>query len=369
VDAEDLGVLGFAWAFFYFVEALSGGGLLSAFVQCDTVGVKRRSSFFWLSLFLGIVGFVVMLALGLVVSNYVEIEYVFNAFLCLAAVLFFRMCGATHRAALLRGQRQRAIASSSLVASVLCSCLGVWLAVSGMGIWALLLKNLLQAIIENILIIVIDPWKPRQALDLEFIRYIIVFSMPIIGVQLVRLSVLLGQTTAIGICLGISALGLFEIVRKVPDVTVQFLGTMFSRFLIPFVSERRRFGKPLRGMFNLLFSVGIFSSTVMLFCIYPYADNIVIRIYGEQWVSGGMLFFFMMACALSTIVQYSLHSFIISLGHSRCSIVELCYLLVAFPFFFCALQFSLELAFCVLSLFYIGSSLHLYFYGRSKLSL
>ena len=325
--------MGLAWTFIYFVETLSGNGLVSAFIQYERINAVRKATFFWLCQFSGVISALLVLILGVVAESVFGRAGITSICGCLGCLIIFRMSGLAHRSMVLREQRQGVLASRALISNVLSSGLGVYLALSGFGIWALLWKNVLQAFLHSAFIIMFNPWKPVRALDCSFTAHLFQFSLPLVGAQLVRMGIFSAEQVGQG---------------------------LIERFLFPLNAEKVRRGERLSSLYRRFSIFSLVVASMALSIIYPFSSHIVIGLFGSQWADLGFVFF--LSCVVTTLSIYKgfIQSFLVSLGRSRAAVVDVYYMLGALPLFFFVLRWGLDEALMITIITHLTACIHLH---------
>ena len=233
VDLADMGMISLAWTVLYFIEALMSGGIALACIQHQTSNAVTKSTFFWICVISGIIGFLLMCAAG--VTGEVLLDYSdFSSFASFIGVIYLlRMLGGSHQMILVREQKQSALAVRTLVAAALSAFLGIYLALNGLGIWALLWRNASEAALKTVLCIVCDYWKPLWCFDRVYSKEIIGRAMALIGSAVGKLAIGSSQQIAITSTLGLDILGGVEVAKRLPVIIRQSSGTIISRFSLP----------------------------------------------------------------------------------------------------------------------------------------
>ena len=360
VQPAELGILGLAWTFIYFVETLSGNGLVSAFIQYERINAVRKATFFWLCQFSGVFSALLVLILGVVAESVFGRAGITSICGCLGCLIIFRMSGLAHRSMVLREQRQGVLASRALISNVLSSGLGVYLALSGFGIWALLWKNVLQAFLHSAFIIMFNPWKPVRALDCSFTAHLFQFSLPLVGSQMVRMGIFSVEQVGVGSVLGLKMLGSLEVARRLPDIALQVGQGLIERFLFPLNAEKVRRGERLSSLYRRFSIFSLVVASMALSIIYPFSSHIVIGLFGSQWADLGFVFF--LSCVVTTLSIYKgfIQSFLVSLGRSRAAVVDVYYMLGALPLFFFVLRWGLDEALMITIITHLTACIHLH---------
>lgn len=359
-DATDLGVLGLAWTFLYFVEALSSQSLSVAVIQSKAQGIKEHSTFFWLCGASAILGTVAMGCVGAVAWLGYEQDLLGQAAITIGVIFAIRMLGTTHKTVLLREQQQRTLSTNSLIASAVSALVGITLALSGFGIWALLIRNAIQSILESILNCCTQTWKPRPQFDSSYAKQLIRFSAPLASAQIGNLGILMAQQSGISMILGLNTLGMLEVARRIPDMGYQLFVAVTGRFWFPLIAEKERNTESTKKLYQHV-ALGLTIGALGLVAIvFPFREQLMGLIFGQQWIHTGNLFCLLLVVFGINTIQEITKSNLVAKGFTQASLIRLYYGLLNLPIFLSLLYYaSLDMALTCSILIQFLCALHL----------
>jgi O-antigen/teichoic acid export membrane protein len=359
-DASELGVLGLAWTFLYFVEALSSQSLSIAVIQGQSQGIKEHSTFFWLCCASAILGTVAMGCVGAVAWLRYEQDLLGQAAITIGVIFAIRMLGTAHKTVLLREQQQRALSTNSLIASAVSALIGITLALSGFGIWALLIRNATQSILESILNCCTQTWKPRPQFDSSYAKQLIRFSAPLASAQIGNLGILMAQQSGISMILGLNTLGVLEVARRIPDMGYQLFVAVTGRFWFPLIAEKERNTECTKILFKRVTLALTIGALGLVASIFPFREQLMGLIFGQQWSHTGNLFCLLLVGFAINSIQEITKSSLIAKGFTRASLIQLYYSLLNLPLFLTLLLYtSLETVLICTILIQLSCTLHL----------
>lgn len=359
VDMAALGVLGLAWTFLSFVEALSANAIGGAIIRHPELKDSQRDTYFWICQISAVLGLLTMVLVSLS-AQAISRPLFAEVSLFLGIIFLCRICFGAHRVIHIRNEKQVLLSSAGMVSALLASTVGILLALKGYGIWALLWRALLQALINGVICLRYHYWRPSWTFDRSFARHLIAFSAPLVGGQLGRMSTALAQQLLIGGLMGLNTLGLIEVARRLPEITNQMTMNVLSRLWGPLIARRHRDNLDIQ---RLCMKSALFATIALigaLGLIYPLSDEILGLIFGAQWETAGFLFATICAITGVSLIQRILLSYLITIGKPRYAWLELIYLAAALPgFAFLLLKGEMNPAFLSLLLFQIIGLLNL----------
>jgi PST family polysaccharide transporter len=133
---------------------------------------------------------------------------------------------ATVQTALLRrAMRFRAIAIRSILGRTTGAALGIGLALSGFGVWSLVVQQLAGALITNVALAAHSPWRPRLKFSLARLRDLWSFGFQVSASQTINGMAEQAMTFLVGMLFGATALGYFTIAWRVVQLIRALIGS------------------------------------------------------------------------------------------------------------------------------------------------
>ncbi|CUH42217.1 lipopolysaccharide biosynthesis protein [Ruegeria atlantica] len=115
--------------------------------------------------------------------------------------------------------------------------ISILLAVLGFGVWSLVLGHLIGAIAATVAAWIMRPWWPTRRPDFERFRYIAHFGAHLIGAQTINATPRLLDNLLIGKILGASALGIYSLAYRIPELGIKSFTNVAGFVLHPVMSN------------------------------------------------------------------------------------------------------------------------------------
>ena len=284
LDPASFGLVALAALFVAVLAVFVEQGFTQALVQRQTIEDAHLDTAFWTNLS---VSAVLAVALALTAGFLAEAlsEQELGPVLCaLSLSLILGAFSAVQLAILQRDMRFRALTTRSLVGTAVGGALGVGLAWTGYGVWALVAQTLVAQGVTAVGLWNTTGWRPRARFSLDHLRELWGFGLNVLGSKLVNLANTKAASFAIAIALEKQALGLYTVAARVETtlsgllvntITQVSLATL-SRFQGDLARFRRIYFAGVR--LTAAFAVPAFLGVAVL------ATEIVSSILGPQWI-------------------------------------------------------------------------------------
>ena len=366
-DLFEMGTLGLAWTVLYFIEALASGGFNDTYVQHKRSDDITKSTFFWICVTSGTCGFTLMIFAGMFGDLLIKDSDFQQIASFLGAIFLLKKLGGAHQTVLVRAQAHGALAIRTLVASSISAFLGVYFALEGFGIWAILWRNALEAFLRSVFCLFYSFWRPLWCFDIQFAREIVIPALPIVGSSVAKLAIGSTQQIAVSSILGLNVLGGIEVAKRLPVIFQQSSGAVISRFMKPFLSERVRKNLDNAQIILCSLKVGVAVAVIALTAVFFLKESLLGWIFGEQWVTFSDLFFILMVWTTSSIFISFFGSVLTAYGSFKASTVDFVYKLCSFPLFVSLLFYSVNLSYATICAFQAVCAIHMFHLVRKKI--
>ncbi len=368
VDAKEVGILGLAWTVVFFFEALTVTALIPAYLQNRRSDILIRSTFFWICSIAGLVSGLIMLIAAFAIPGIRETPHLPGVISAVALIFAVRMLGTAHQSVLLKDQQQGFVAARTTVSAVIGSVVGICLAVSGFGVWSLLLRDIISSVIDAAGSLLYRRWIPVMRINRKMAKEMIRFSRSLVITQFGKMFIITAQKFVVLNSLGLSAVGRLEIARKIPDTGYQMVAAVNERFLLPFAAAKNRKEKGLHKLYLQLSAAATVAVAIGLAITFPLKEWIITLAFGKQWAGSGMLFFLVLAGTSVTLVKSIQEILLTAAGAPHLSLIGLWWMIGSFPFFYLGSLVNLETACLTLAVCQTLSLIHFFFIGNSHFS-
>ncbi|MBN2117166.1 MAG: lipopolysaccharide biosynthesis protein [Anaerolineales bacterium] len=159
----------------------------------------------------------------------------------------------------------------------------VILALTGFGVWSLVLPGLFLAPLRVGMVMLMARWMPRLPLRIPLWRSVFHFSINIIGANLANTISAEGDTLIIGKTLGVELLGLYNLAWQGANLVGRNVTSTIGKLAMPALSAVSQDKARLRQAFNRMLRLLAIVSFPLLMGLFVVADLFVLVVYGPQW--------------------------------------------------------------------------------------
>ena len=287
LDQEAFGVVALAMAYVTFLELVVRVGFTEVIVQQQELSELDKDTAFWMSLFLGLVGLVLSWLLAPVAAGWSGNEELESILKWLAIGIIPLALTRVQHGVLARQMHFRSLAIRRLVGVGVGALAGVVCAISGLGVWSLVVQQLVTRLVDFLTLYWVVNWYPRIRFSTHSLGNMFHFSWKILGINIVHVSSSQADKFIIGHFLGVGALGVYVIGRRIIEVIMRLLSSVIGRVALSAFSriqnEDRRLARASLAVAQLTFAVGF---PILIFIAYAGAD-INLIIFGQKWEEAG----------------------------------------------------------------------------------
>ncbi|HOO77005.1 MAG TPA: oligosaccharide flippase family protein [bacterium] len=287
---EYFGAIVFSSAILNFLNLVGRWGTEAAIVQEGNQDHRLADTIFTLTIVYGL--FMLMLVPGVVVllraigklgNSPRDIRLIIVLF-CLTPPVVFKIFSSVSRDVMLRSMLLQRMGMVELVGTAGAAVAGIVTALSGLGIWSLVIFHVLLNFLPALGYFLYSPYRPRLGWSKETARWFFSFGSKLFQASILQQVVTDGDELVIGTLKGDTALGIYNQAWKLSDIfQTLFITTLnratlatFSRGSISIPSKARAFEFVSRCLFR-------FFLPFYLLMAY-YARELIVGILGIQWM-------------------------------------------------------------------------------------
>ena len=282
---DEFGVYALALAIVGTVNMVLFQGFGDALIQVETLDEKYTSTVFWTNMMLALGMFLllqIIAVFGPALFNEPMIRPVIAwlSLLCLPRALI-----SVHSALFRRQLDLRIFAIRTLLGYLIGGTVGVVLAVAGWGVWALVVSQLVQAVVVVVVMWRSSDWRPQLLFSTSAFMELLHFSKHFMAASVIRSCIDDFGSVLIGLSLDVTAVGYYALALRVIRVAITVTMTPLQLVMMPVLSriahDRAKFGAAYTDMV-------VMASTVWVPAVAGLgllAPDLVPMVFGGHWDS------------------------------------------------------------------------------------
>lgn len=278
----DFGLVALALTFISFLDMLGNLGMAETLVIIDEREVEEKAeTAFAVIVALGVLLTGVAAAVGPLAADIYGEHQLVVILPVLGATFLLKSLGSAHYALAQKRMDFRARTGAELAEVVARGTVGIVLALTGAGVWALILGYVAGQLVMTSVLWVLVPWRPRLRPQRAHLRQLFGFGGALTGIRIVAALNLSVDRLVIGKVLGAAPLGLYSLASRLPELVLINLTTVAGGVLFPAFAAVER-PKLARAM--------VTSLRYALLLVLPFgallgvlAGSVLVAVFGDQW--------------------------------------------------------------------------------------
>ena len=207
---EDFGIVAITTVFMTLANTIIDTSFSSAVIQRNTLDQKLISSIFYANLVLSVFVYFVLFFTAPVISVFYQEPILVTIIRIQGLKVIFSGIYSIPQAFLNRKMKFKTLFVCSFIGTIGQAVIGISMAMSGAGIWALVISTLASSIIAGGAIIIMEPWRPSLFFSFKMVKKALSFSSKVLIIRVLRKLFYNVRVLAIGKVYDTQILGFFN---------------------------------------------------------------------------------------------------------------------------------------------------------------
>lgn len=337
---EQFGTIAIVMVFINLAQVFVQSGFNTALIQKKDADEEDFSSIFYLSLGISGILYIVIYLSAPYIAGFYDDHILVPVLRVLSLTLFAGAFNSIQNAFVSRNLLFKKLFKSSLGAILISGIIGILAAYQGLGIWALVIQQLVNQISITIIMWFAVKWRPKLVFSLSKVRELFSFGWKLLASSLLNVLYMDLRTLIIGRIYTPSTLGYYNRGQQFPNVIVSNIDGSIQSVMLPTLSAHQDNRKRVKEMMRRAIVSSSFLVFPMMIGMAVVAEPLVKIVLTDKWLpSVPFLQIFCISYALMPIHTANLQA-INALGRSDMflklevikKIIGLIILMITIPF-------------------------------------
>lgn len=281
---EDYGIIAIVNVFILLARILVENGLNTALVQKKDADDLDFSTVFVANLILSVLLYIVLYSLSPLIAQFFYMPELKLVIRVLSVIVLFSAVNSLQQAFIQKHMLFRKMFMSSLAGIFISGAIGIILAYSGRGVWALVFQQLINQLILTIMLFIQIKWKPSLKFSFERLKSLFSFGWKVLVSSIVTTLYNNLRTLIIGRFYSASALGFYNRGQQFPMLAVENIVSSIRTVLFPTFSLHQDNLKTIKLMMKRSISIGVYLIAPMMIGMMAIAENLVVVLLTDTWI-------------------------------------------------------------------------------------
>lgn len=300
---ENFGVVALATLTMDYLSVINDLGLGAALIQRKRAVEDSANTAFLLNLLSSTLLTLITILVAPLAANFFHEPQVTPILRWLGLTFMFNAAGSVHNVLLQRELNFRKKIFPDLGHTVVKAAISIGLALSGFGVWSLVIGQLAGTIIQSIILWVVLPWRPKLIWNASIAKELFQYGFSIMGNNAISVWEDSFDYFIIGLIYTPTALGIYTLAYRLPQTLVLNILWIMTAVLFPAFSSLQDQAEVLKRSFLSIVRYVELLVTPLCLGMFIAADPLIRVAFGEQWVD-----------AIPILRVLSLYVWVVSIG-------------------------------------------------------
>lgn len=280
---SDYGVIAICSMFLVLTGIFIGGGLGTALVQKKNADDIDFCTVFYSGLVLSIVVYLAVFFAAPYIAIFFKNEQITAVIRVLALSMPIGTLSGVQNAFVSKQMMFKKFFYSSLIGTIASGAVGLGMALTGFGVWALVGQNLVSTITNTLVLFCIIDWHPKLIFSYERFKQLFSFGWKMAVVNILTTFFYQLKGYVIGYKYSAAQLAYYNRGEGLPGILYNNINGTISDVLFPALSQLQDDKEALKRALSRAMRISSFFLIPALFGLAAISDKLVIIIFSEKW--------------------------------------------------------------------------------------
>ena len=281
---EVYGVVAIVTVITSILQVFLDGGFSTALIQKKNADDLDFSSVFYFNVFTGLVLYFCLFLLAPKIASFYKMPELIQIVRALGINLIVFSLKSVQQAYVARNLMFKKFFFSTLGGTIGAAFVGIYMALKGYGVWALVVQNLFNMTVDTLILWIVVKWRPIRKFSLTRLKGLIQFGWKMLLSALLDVTYTNLRQLIIGKMYSSSDLAFYNKGNQFPEVIVVNINTSIDSVLLPTMSNQQDDILLLKSMTRRAIKTSSYLIMPMMMGMAVCANSFVSLILTEKWL-------------------------------------------------------------------------------------
>lgn len=314
---DDYGCIGMLTIFIALSNIFIDGGFGSALIQKTHPTNKDYSTTFYWNIFLSIILYIILFLSAPLIARFYNIELLSDVLKVEGIILIINAFGIIQNNQLRKQLKFKIIAKVTLIASLISVVVAIFMAYRGLGVWSLVVQQIVLSSVSTLLYWVYNDWRPSLSFSWISFKELFGFGSYMFMSSLLNTFCYNLNGLLIGKYFSASTMGYYTQSKKIEDVFSSSIQSVVNQVSYPVLVEVKENFCQLKNMLSQINSMLLYIITPLMLLLNLLAIPVIILLLGEKWLPAVPYLKILVFQGIAVSIQNVNYNAVASVGRSR----------------------------------------------------
>lgn len=284
LSPDDYSVISIAAIFFAFANVFIYSGLNTALIQKKDADITDYSSVLFVSLIISIALYAILFFCAPLIASVYKKEILTSVIRVMGLTLIIGAVNSILGAYISSRLEFRKFFFATIIGTVISAFVGIYMAVSGYGVWALVAQQMTNSIIDTAILWLVTGFKPVFRISSERLQPMLSYGWKILVTSLISVTYDEAFPLIIGIKFSPADLAFYSKGKNVPATASSAIGDTISAVVFPIMSKLQDDREKLLEYTRKFIMVSTFAVLPMLIGLFSVSDIFISVLLTDKWL-------------------------------------------------------------------------------------
>lgn len=301
---KDYGLVGMLAIFISVSDTLVNSGFSQALIRKQNRTETDNCTVFYFNIGVGFALYLVLFLIAPWIAAFYEEPQLEELMRVLAIVVIINSLAVVQRAIFIQAINFKTQAKASFLAAVISGVIGVLCALKGFGVWALVIQQIFNVLIDTTFLWNYSEWRPRLLYSWMSFKELFSFGSKLLASGLLDTLYNNMHGLVVGKVFSPTSLGYYSRAGQFSEFPSKNATRIFQRVTYPVLCEIQNDDTKLAANYRKLLRISAFVVFPMMSLLAALASPITIIVLGQKWAYCGVL----MTPICFTMMWYPIHA-------------------------------------------------------------
>ena len=314
---KDFGYIGIIYVFISVSQTFIDSGFGSALIQKKEPTQTDYSSIFYWNLISSSLIYIILFFCAPLIAIFFDASILCNILRVLGLILIINSLGIVQLNRLRKNISFHIIAIINVSSYLLAGILAIWSALSGLGVWSLVILHLTYSFINISIVWIKVKWIPSFIFSLKSFKELFQFGGYLLGANILQTISLNIQNVIIGKKFSPTVMGFYSQAQRLQDLSTNAIPGITTQIVFPVFSMFQNNKDQLTKVLSTAIKLISYCVFPLLLGLITFAEPLFEFLYGDKWLSSVPYFKVLCFGGLFVCLQNINYYAVAALGKSR----------------------------------------------------
>ena len=267
-----------------FCSVVIDGGLSKSLIQKKDSDILDYSTVLVVSIALAGIFYAGLFVLAPLIAGLYSKELLIPIIRVYALCLFIGAFNTVQNAYISKNMQFKKYFLATIVGTVISAVVGIWMAYSGMGAWALVAQQLTNSSIDTLLLYITTDFRPQMMFSLERLKKLWNYGIKVLGTSMVDMLYENIRPLIVGLKFNATDLAYYQKGKSYPNLINATLNSTLSAVLFPVMAKAQDDCEKVKLITQKYIRVASYLVFPSLLGLAAIAPNLIVWMITDKWV-------------------------------------------------------------------------------------